>query len=265
MIAIEPHFDIEESVINTDQMLLSGRAFENSNVDKAIDIYLEIINKNISNLKAYDRIIILYRKKKDHEKELQLTLQAILAVLILGNKEMNIKDVHKIWEDIVNDLTSDVVILSDDYRISSMDIDIKLKFSKYMKRYFSVCLLIQKSIIRRPRDGTLHPDEVTIIKSPSIDITSNECEKVDLETDNCEHALLEQTICPERRHKSYAIYIVLLLLLIWITIEYPWVVVGIGVIILIVWSSGSEGGGNVRGHRKRNGTYVNSYHRRTHK
>ncbi len=63
---------------NIDTLIKKARVYENTgDYDKAIDIYNRLINENIENKEPHKRLMIIYRKLKDKNKEIQVIKNAI--------------------------------------------------------------------------------------------------------------------------------------------------------------------------------------------
>ena len=66
-------------VVTLKQPLKEGEKEEKENISIAIKEYEEAIKKNTLAEKAYDRLMILYRKEKNYKKELRIITAGIKA------------------------------------------------------------------------------------------------------------------------------------------------------------------------------------------
>lgn len=66
-------------VVTLKQPLKEGKKEEKENISIAIKEYEEAIKKNTLAEKAYDRLMILYRKEKNYKKELRIITAGIKA------------------------------------------------------------------------------------------------------------------------------------------------------------------------------------------
>ncbi len=66
-------------VVTLKQTLTEGEAEEKENISIAIKEYEEAIKKNALAEKAYDRLMIIYRKEKNYKKELRIITAGIKA------------------------------------------------------------------------------------------------------------------------------------------------------------------------------------------
>lgn len=71
-----------------DTLIKKGRVYENNQeYEKAINLYQRIINENIENKEPYKRLMIIYRKLKQKEKEIHIVKDAISFFSNLRNTQ----------------------------------------------------------------------------------------------------------------------------------------------------------------------------------
>ncbi len=81
-------FSLRSIKDNIDTLIKKARVYENTeDYDKAIDIYNRLINENLENKEPHKRLMIIYRKLKDKDKEIQVIKNAISFFGTLRTKQ----------------------------------------------------------------------------------------------------------------------------------------------------------------------------------
>lgn len=62
----------EENASSTNDLMAQAREAEDSSPEEAVRLYHDVLKKDPLHVRAYDRLMILYRKEKDYKKELSL-------------------------------------------------------------------------------------------------------------------------------------------------------------------------------------------------
>lgn len=114
--------------------LESGRKYE-----KAISIYYKIIQIYEYNFQSYDRLLVLTRRIKLYDEEMQLIIEYIRKYLEYSyeNGNISINDKKYFIENILDNIgKSGGVRITDDKIFDSLDIDVRIKLSELTYRYY---------------------------------------------------------------------------------------------------------------------------------
>ena len=88
------------------QLIEEAQGLEaNEDLKSAAELYLQVISIDASNQKAFERLMIIYRKNKDYKRELSIIKKGIAAIEKLYNsKKTKSKKVGEISEKLMKSL-----------------------------------------------------------------------------------------------------------------------------------------------------------------
>lgn len=132
-IKLENSDDIPLSELeNFAQKLEYGRKYE-----KAILVYSKITQLDEYNFHAYDRLLILTRKIKQYDNEMEIIKRYIKTYIefYYNNSTINAEDKEYIINTILENINNPKEIHYDEKKISLLDVDIRLKISELVYRY----------------------------------------------------------------------------------------------------------------------------------